>query len=123
MQWTRRGNKHLIRIALALLVAAALAPTLSRLLSFAQGTVSPWAFVCSADDAGRGDPAVGRDAMSTDQCPMCSVPVQGWHSVTEWSLWALVPAPGDLMPLLFLWVACPLFAWAAAQPRAPPAHA
>jgi len=123
MQWARRSNKRIIRIALAMLVLVALLPTLSRLLSHVQSVVAPWGVVCSMDDRERGDAGVDRLTMSTEHCPMCLVHVPGWHAVPTWSHWGVLPAPAQLMPLLFLWAASPLFAWTAARPRAPPTQA
>ena len=122
MSWVRRSNTRFIRIAMALLVLAALAPTVSRMLGHMQHVSSPWSIVCSAPSAG-GDLSGDTAQASTEHCPMCLVQVPGWHTATDWSLWSRLPAAAALLPLLFLWAPRPLFAWAAAQPRAPPALA
>lgn len=122
MSQVRRSNTRIVRIALALLVVAALLPTLSRMLSFWQHETSPWSVVCTAP-AAAGDLAGDAAQMATEHCPMCLVQALGWHPGTDWSLWSLLPAAAMLLPLLFLWAPRPLFAWASAQPRAPPALA
>lgn len=123
MVWSRRRKHLLARLALVLLVAVALVPTLSRMVGFAQGAGSPWLLVCTAADAAVGGPAGDAAPGAADHCPLCSLQAQGWLGHTQWSLWDRVPAPRDLLPALFLWVAYPLFAWAAKQPRGPPARA
>lgn len=119
MSASRTATPRTLRIALALLVVAALLPTLSRMLAFWQHATSPWSVVCTAP-AAAGDLAGDAAQMATEHCPMCLVQAPGWHPGTDWSLWSLLPAAAMLLPLLFLWAPRPLFAWASAQPRAPP---
>jgi len=119
MVWRRCSNTRFTRIALALLVVVALLPTLSRMLAHVQHASSPWSVVCTAP-AAAGDASADGAQMATEHCPMCLVQALGWHPGTDWSLWSLLPATAASLPLLFLWAPRPLFAWASAQPRAPP---
>lgn len=96
----------------------ALWPTVSRALTLS-GSASPWAEVCSAaDESGSKAPASGAHA---DHCPLCS------HGVSDPTL---PPAPvvseramrngASFVPVLFAQARSTLFAYARAQPRAPP---
>lgn len=108
--------------------ALALVPTLSRLLAAGTGN-SAWAEICTpqgtrllaaADDGQAAGKAQGGNHL--DHCPLCGLsgdaplPPAAANAVT-------MTAPQMLLPRLFLDAPRPLFAWAAAQPRAPPARA
>ncbi|HEX5688121.1 MAG TPA: DUF2946 family protein [Ideonella sp.] len=123
MQTLRRHQIRLCWIAFVAIFALALVPTVSRWLAAAQGG-SAWAEICTPQ--GPKPRAVGTDeqptpsaALHLDHCAFCGLAGQG-----------LAPAPMGAAPLRalplaeppppFLNAPCPLFAWAAAQARAPP---
>jgi hypothetical protein len=113
-------------IALTAMLALALLPTLSHTLSFSRGAPSALSEVCTP----QGARVVANDSLPDpspaafghlEHCPFCSL-----HA----GAWGMPPAtPGHIEPLalahavppLFLAAPRPLFAWSAAQPRAPPA--
>ncbi len=127
MQSIRRLFRPATWFAIFAMLGLALAPTVSHALA-ASGPGNPWAEVCSvAGGKGVVADAAGANGSQTDagshlgHCPLCgqlgsapALPVAG-------SAGALVIAGADVLPALFARSPSPLFAWAAAQPRAPPA--
>lgn len=101
-----------------------LAPGVTRWVKASQGLVA-WAEICSATvrvDAGTSEagPSTGSPASSMalgDHCPWC-VAGGGW-APAEVHVEPL-PAAHTTRPPLFYQAPTPLFAWASAQPRAPP---
>lgn len=118
MQWFVRGRALWAHIALAMMVMAFAAPTVSRVLHAVQAQTSPWGQICSADAPAGGES--GHGTASLEHCPLCVLQ----HSASAPPPAALsLPLPsalGQLQPRLFLQAPRPLFAWSAAQPRAPP---
>jgi hypothetical protein len=122
----RRQLRRVTWIALTAMLALALMPTLSHALSFARGVPSALSEVCTPQGAkllAPSDPASEpAPALSNlDHCPFCAL--QGAPALPP----APVPSIGPLglshaVPPLFLAAPRPLFAWASAQPRAPPTH-
>lgn len=119
MPLSRRRPLHWV--LLCALVLAAMAPTVSRALAFAQGTLAPWSVVCTAP-AGTPMTPAGDPSHRLEQCAWCQLqqahaappPVlPQWHG----------PALQHLLPVLFLQAPQPLHVWASAQARAPPALA
>jgi hypothetical protein len=123
--WRRRTLAHWA--TLVALVLSVLAPSVSHAVAAARGELAPWSVVCSAADSLRaGWPAPTQGDLPADltrgldHCPYCSLQ----HSHPG------APAPEPVAPLLRLTQAAPpalvlraprpLFAWSAAQPRAPP---
>lgn len=123
MQAVRRLFRQATWLAICAMLGLALAPTVSHALA-ASGPGSPWAEICSV----AGGKVVVADAAGSQadagahlgHCPLCgqigSAPV----------LPSAEFAPGRIdgahqhRPALFFHAPRPLFAWAAAQPRAPP---
>lgn len=127
MQAIRRLFRQTTWLAIFAMLGLALAPTVSHALA-ASGPGNPWAEICSvasgklvvADAA--GVPGSQAEAGShLGHCPLCGqlggAPVL---PVAE-SAGALVVDVADFLPALYAQSPSPLFAWAAAQPRAPPA--
>ena len=117
--WRSGRQSLVIFIAVALLMAAAMAPTLSRLIQHALPQSAIMAAMCtmpSGDHSG----APSDDAAHGGQCQMCLLQVQGLLPYPKVEPAAKLAILSDAMPSLFLWAPRPLFAWAAAQPRAPP---
>lgn len=134
----RQPLRRLTWVALIAIFGLALAPTISHALAHAQGG-SVWAEVCtpqgmklvaaadaSADVDADGQPAPADGTASLnhlEHCPLCGL---------SGAALALPPAPvaltlpltsASLVPRLFLRAPRPMFSWAPAQPRAPPAAA
>lgn len=124
MQALRRRLHRVTWIALVAMLGLALAPTLSR--AFADSTgFDPWAELCSsvgkkAIGSGGGEAGKGDAVAMPDHCPLCShlaeAPLLPAPDATA------MPSPdgADFVPALFAHSPRPLFAWAAAQARAPP---
>jgi Protein of unknown function (DUF2946) len=123
----RQHRCRLAWVAFVALFALAMVPTLSRLLAHAGGG-STWAEICTPQGlktlgqslAQTSDsPAPASAGLHLDHCPLCGL---AGHAMAPP---AAAEAPfakplGQPEPPLFLRAPRPLFAWAAAQPRAPP---
>lgn len=117
------------RLALGLLLALALAPSVSRALAD-QAAPGPWSEYCSSVGTQRfaaatlpQDPAPAPASAHVDHCPLCgnlSGPLALPSASTR-----DVPASdaGSFEPPLFAHAPRPLFAWRTAQPRGPPTAA
>jgi hypothetical protein len=121
-----RHHRHVLAwIAFLAIFALALAPTVSRWLAAAQGG-SAWAEICTQQGpkqsaAGEGEqtrPAQGV-AVHLDHCALCGLAGQAMAPSPIGAAAAVVKPLAD-QPTLFLQAPRPLFAWAAAQARAPP---
>jgi len=124
-----QGHRHPHRraatwLALLLWVLATLAPTVSRAMAHVQGEVAPWAQVCSTTPANTTPEGGALAQHLMDHCPMCAL--QAGHAMAPPPVAsAALPtlALSQAMPPLWLHAPSPLFAWASAQPRAPPHQA
>lgn len=116
-------------IACCAILLAALAPTVSRALTVAQGMAVPSLEICSVAGGMNmvpiklisQEPARDHGAMQMGDCPCCSM-----HAATlALPPASLAPATGaliaGLLPVLFYQSINPLFAWTPVQPRGPPA--
>lgn len=116
-------------MACCAILLAALAPTLSRALTVAQGGAVPSLEICSVAGGmnmvplklSLDDSTPAKNAMQMGDCPCC-----GMHAaVLALPPVSLAPASGalitGLLPVLFYQSATPLFAWTPLQPRGPPA--
>jgi len=122
----RRQLRRVTWIALTAMLALALMPALSHALSFARGVPSALSEVCTPQGAKlvaptEQAPEPAAPLAHLDHCPFCALQAAV----------GLPPAPAQsvaalglthAVPPLFLAAPRPLFAWAAAQPRAPPAR-
>ncbi len=124
VQTLRRLFRQATWLALVAMLGLALAPTVSHALA-ASGPGNPWAEICSvaggkmvvADAAG-----VQADAGAhLGHCPLCGQIGNAPPLPVAESAGMLLVAGADFRPALFAQSPTPLFAWAAAQPRAPPA--
>lgn len=122
MQSIRRLFRPATWLALVAMLGLALAPTLSHALA-ASGPGNPWAEICSVAGgkavAAQAPGALADAGTHLGHCPLCGqvgdVPALPG---TEY-----VPPRVDAAeqrPALFLRAPHTLFAWTAAQPRAPP---
>ena len=116
-------------IACCAILLAALAPTVSRALTVAQGMAVPSLEICSVAGGMNmvpiklisQEPARDHGAMQMGDCPCCSM-----HAATlALPPASLAPATGalivGLLPVLFYQSINPLFAWTPVQARGPPA--
>lgn len=108
------------------ILAIVVVPTLSRWWAAGQGGFT-WADICSplglrapgmADGAGGSAPAMPV-VIHLDHCALCGIAA---HMAPPPALVGALPVPSRWAdrPPLFLQAPRPLFAWASAQPRAPP---
>lgn len=126
---SRARARWVLWIACFAVLLAALAPTLSRALTVAQGRAVPSLEICSVAGGMNMvplkltiiDSAPTSNIMQMGDCPCC-----GMHAVTlDLPPVSLAPATGaliaGLLPQLFYASPTPLFAWTPVQPRGPPA--
>ena len=127
MSTLRAHLRSLSWLALAAMLALALLPSVSHALRFSQGDPLNLAEICTPQgmrtvlvDGGATDDNMPATAAAGADCPYCSL---CGH------LAALPPASPSMLPPLVAQAAVPslflqaprtLFAWASAQPRAPP---
>ncbi|MET1082378.1 MAG: DUF2946 domain-containing protein [Burkholderiales bacterium] len=110
------------------MLAGLFAPVICHLLPARSSVAAPWGEVCTSqglvriplDDAlAPQAPAKRKGGYAAGHCPFCA-PHAGWFALPGLSGLANPSAePAHFLPLLFL-QSRPLFAWATAQPRAPP---
>ena len=123
--FTRRLAASVATFAMLL---AALAPAVTSALAAANGQHVAWTAVCTADGArlvpvptdADGVP-VAPKAHQIDHCPFCAPHGAGTALPPTATLAVPAVAGSDPVAPLFLLAPRPLFAWATAQPRAPPA--
>ena len=127
MNAVRRRLNPLTWLALVMMLALVLLPTLSHALAFAQGQTS-WAEVCTpqgmrvvavgATDSNSGGPtqAVGH----LEHCPYCSLGALALGFPPASASLAVLVMLQNKPPALFLQGPRTLFAWHSAQPRGPP---
>ena len=116
-------------IACLAILLAALAPPLARLLAASNGagannsieicTVAGMRYV-SLDQAGP-DKAPAAPAMAMDDCPYCTLHADVPALPPSIPLMLAIDTRTGILPTLFYQARRPLFAWAPAQSRAPPA--
>jgi hypothetical protein len=122
----RRRLKPLTWLALVAMLALALVPAVSHALAFAQGGKSAWAEICTpqgmkvvaqlADD--EGAPATGAGLL--EHCPFCTPAASALGMPPAPAAVQTISEAGIELPPLFFQAPRTSFAWAAAQPRAPP---
>lgn len=125
----RTRQRGFVWLALWAMLAMALLPTVSHALAASQGGADRWTEVCtpqgtqwvSLDGQPAGDAVPQSVAGHMVDCPYClpSSVVAGLPPV--WPSPWLLSASGTEPPPLFRHALRTLFAWAAAQARAPPA--
>lgn len=124
MLYRRPQRRSLVWLLLLTLLLATLAPGVARALVFSRGDAAPWSVVCSRlGTAQDGGAPASEPAHLFEHCPFCALQANPWAPPP--AALAAVPAPllGLAVPVLFLRAPRPLFAWAHAQPRAPPLSA
>jgi hypothetical protein len=124
VQYVRRLFRQATWLAIFAMLGLALAPTVSHALA-ASGPGNPWAEICSV----AGGKVVVADAAGSQadagthlgHCPLCGQLGSAPALPVAESSSTLAVDGADFLPALFARSPSPLFAWAAAQPRAPPA--
>jgi hypothetical protein len=113
-------------IAACAILLAALVPSVAMAVTKGNSGTSPWGEICSvsADTvsvAGKTAPQPADQAGHLKHCPFCSLHAGG--AVLPPSDAVSLPAPhgAALRPALYYQSPRPLFSWAPAQSRAPPA--
>ena len=129
MNMTKSMHRLSARIALFAILLAALAPSISHAIASAKGVPNGWMEVCTVEgaklvqvDAGKpAAPAPVEKSLHFEHCPFCigHAVALGIPSTNHIEL--PVAAGTSVVPVLFYQASHPLFAWTAAQPRAPPA--
>ncbi len=125
MGMPRRSFILIAWVALAAILMAVMAPTLSHALPRHASTIT--VEICSASGLklahvlviGDGDP-VSPHASAFEHCPFCQNG-PGALAIPSSPFQLPLPVTASLMPALFYTAPTPLFAWTAAQPRGPPA--
>ena len=126
---TRRLRMQ-IWIACFAILFNALAPSLSYAISAMQGSPHAWVEICSvdgtklvsptADTAPDGAPAQDSSLHKDAHCPFCMVHADTWAPPPATTVALALIGGHDAFPSLFYRSPQPLFAWASANPRAPP---
>lgn len=127
MQTIRRYLQHWVFIAIFAVLGMAVAPAVSLVVMAASS--SQWVEVCSATGShwvqvdGMAEPMPGAPAAALDmaKCPACCHLGHGAGLPPPLLQIPLFIGVAHAVPMLFLHAPRPLFAWAAAQPRGPPA--
>jgi hypothetical protein len=131
MKMTKSMHRMTVWIACCAILLSSLAPSISHAVAAAKGVPNGWTEICTVAgaklvklDSGAPEstlPAPTEKSTHFEHCPFCL------HHAVSLGL----PPNGDfvmpvvegthILPSLFYQASRPPFAWAAAQPRAPPA--
>lgn len=115
-------------IAMLAVLFSALAPAVSHALAAGDST-SSWGEICSVNGARPTSLSAGtpqkpvKDALQhhIEHCPFCATHGASFALLPPVALPFAVIGGHDLFPSLYYHAPAPLFSWAAAQPRGPPA--
>ena len=123
---TALRRRNIAWLALVAMLALALLPTVSHALAFAQGGKSAWAEICTpqgmkvvAVESAPGDEGTSV-AAHLEHCPYCAQAATTLGMPPAPAAVAALALAAIEPPASFLNAPRTLFAWAAAQPRAPP---
>jgi hypothetical protein len=129
MKMTKSMHRMTVWIACCAILLAALAPSISHAVAAARGIPNGWTEICTVNGAklvkldgtsSSQSPTPDKKASHFEHCPFCL------HHAVSLGLPpndnVLMPAVqgSHVLPSLFYQASRPLFAWTAAQPRAPP---
>jgi len=131
MRMTHAMHRITSWIAICAILMAALAPTISHAIAAATDAPNNWAEICSVNGSklieirtvsgnDHQTPQPVNHTTHFEHCPFCMMHALslGMPPATEFKLPVLQGTA--FIPTLFLQAPRPLFAWATAQPRAPP---
>ncbi|MFC5474738.1 DUF2946 domain-containing protein [Paraherbaspirillum soli] len=116
-------------IACFAILLASLAPSISHAIAAAQGG-TPWIEICTtggnkfvpaADGQDPSSPTPAEHGIHLEHCPFCFTHGGSLGLPPADALTVPAVSGTSLLPSLFYQSSHPLFAWSAAQPRAPPA--
>lgn len=130
MRMTKSMHRTTVWMAFCAILMASLAPSISHVVATAKGIPNGWTEICTifgaklvkiGDDAPDSKLPAPKKATHLQHCPFCiSHAVSlGLPPNTDFVI-PVIKVP-HVLPPLFYQASRPLFAWAAAQPRAPPA--
>jgi hypothetical protein len=126
MKTTRTMRRFTAWIASFAILLAALAPSISQAIA-AASTSNDWAEVCTMEGAKLVKVADTAPHKSTthklshfEHCPFCLAHAVALGLPPDSGIQLPVAVGTQILPPLFYQASRPLFAWAAAQPRAPP---
>lgn len=130
MRMTKAKHGFAVWIACLAILMAALAPAISHAVAAAKGAPNDWMEICTitgskmvmvdAEPAPQA-PASSEHSVHFEHCPFC-LSHAGNLGLLPAIDFVLPLVSGDhVLPSLFYQSSRPLFAWAVAQPRAPPA--
>jgi hypothetical protein len=129
MRTTRRMRRFTVWIASFAILLATLAPAISHAVTAAKnGNSASWAEICTMNgaklvkvaDASSSKPAT-HQVSHFEHCPFCLSHAGAFGLPPDNDLQLPVIVSTRILPPLFYRAHRPLFAWTAAQPRAPPA--
>jgi hypothetical protein len=126
---TKSMHRTTVWIAFCAILLAALAPSISHAVAAAKGIPNGWTEICTVDGAklvkldgtsSSEAPAPDKKATHFEHCPFClhHAVSLGLPPNADFVMPSIEGSP--VLPALFYQASRPLFAWAAAQPRAPP---
>lgn len=113
-------------LALVAVLALALVPAVSHALAFARGDAPAWAEVCTTQGLQRlaldaPDRVPATTGPQLEHCPLCKLGSDDVGAPPRAASARVEPLPaGPLVPMCFGQAPRTLWAWSAAQPRAPP---
>ena len=128
MLTVRKHLRRFVGLALTAMLALSLLPTVAHALGFAQGGKMALSEICTPQGMQwvglDGQPIVDDAPMSgiehLDDCPYCARATSAAGLPPTLPPLLLLAPAGTAAPPLFLHAPRTLFAWASAQPRAPP---
>lgn len=131
MVFNRYQQRITAWIACFAILMAALVPSISHALSVSgKGNFSSWSEICTGEGvksvkvasthAGTHHSAPAKDGMHFEHCPFCFTHASSFGLPPSGQIIIPIMNGADARPALFFHSPRPLFAWAAAQPRAPP---
>ncbi|MGE5622679.1 MAG: DUF2946 domain-containing protein [Bacillota bacterium] len=127
MGFNRYRQRFTAWIACLAILMAALAPAISHALAASgKGSSAAWDEVCTVDgvkslhEHGAHDSGPADNGMHFEHCPFCFTHAASFGLPPSAQTFIPLAAGSPVRPLLFFHSPRPLFAWAAAHPRAPP---
>jgi hypothetical protein len=129
MRMTKSMHRMTMWIALCAILLASLAPSISHAIAAAKGIPNGWTEICTVNGAklvkidGAQSPAPTPAEKGThfEHCPFCLHHAVSLGLPPNSDFVMPVVEGSPVLPSLFYQASRPLFAWAATQPRAPPA--
>ena len=126
----RQNRRFIAWFACIAILLNSLAPAISHAMASVQGKDAPWAQICSTSgtkyiplDFGQNDRDQQPQPMAMQHCAYCLTHAGSFAVFTDVALQFEPVSLAYSYPALFYQSPHPLFVWAAASPRAPPAHA